>query len=40
MTTDTTMTPRRQSVPVMVGQIKVGGGAPCVVQLPYSSCVI
>ena len=32
MTTDTTMTPRRQSVPVMVGQIKVGGGAPCVVQ--------
>ncbi len=32
MTTDTTMTPRRQSVPVMVGQVKVGGGAPCVVQ--------
>ncbi len=32
MTTDTTMTPRRQSVPVIVGQIKVGGGAPCVVQ--------
>ncbi len=32
MTTDTTMTPRRQSVPVMVGTVKVGGGAPCVVQ--------
>ena len=32
MTTDTTMTLRRQSVPVMVGTVKVGGGAPCVVQ--------
>jgi len=32
MTIDTTMTPRRQSVPVMVGKVQVGGGAPCVVQ--------
>ena len=32
MTTDTTMSPRRQSVTVMVGGVKVGGGAPCVVQ--------
>ena len=32
MTLDTTMTPRRQSVPVMVGKVQVGGGAPCVVQ--------
>ena len=32
MITDTNMTQRRQSTPVMVGQIKVGGGAPCVVQ--------
>jgi (E)-4-hydroxy-3-methylbut-2-enyl-diphosphate synthase len=30
--TDTLMTTRRISVPVMVGNIKVGGGAPCVVQ--------
>jgi (E)-4-hydroxy-3-methylbut-2-enyl-diphosphate synthase len=29
---DTTMTSRRTSVPVMVGGVSVGGGAPCVVQ--------
>jgi (E)-4-hydroxy-3-methylbut-2-enyl-diphosphate synthase len=32
MTPDTTMTTRRHSTPVMVGAVKVGGGAPCVVQ--------
>ena len=32
MIPDTTMSDRRQSIPVMVGSIKVGGGAPCVVQ--------
>jgi (E)-4-hydroxy-3-methylbut-2-enyl-diphosphate synthase len=32
MTADTTMTARRMSVPVLVGPVQVGGGAPCVVQ--------
>jgi (E)-4-hydroxy-3-methylbut-2-enyl-diphosphate synthase len=32
MTTDTLMTTRRTSVAVMVGNVQVGGGAPCVVQ--------
>jgi (E)-4-hydroxy-3-methylbut-2-enyl-diphosphate synthase len=32
MTADTLMTPRRQSTPVMVGSVQVGGGAPVVIQ--------